>query len=515
MNELYQDWSRLLAEIISAEGRVDYVRLAQGREILDRVIDEFAAVSPEATPAVFVSEEHQLAYWLNAYNAFTLHAIMAEYPITSVWKTRDGQFFQRRRHLAGGKLVSLDDIEHTILRSRFAEPRIHFAINCGSNGCPPIRPSAYEAAGLRDTLRTATQQFLASEWNCRIDDRARRIYVSRIFKMYAQDFAGSEGTSAEYRVGVLRFVAEHTGVPLTRIADYEVVYNTYDWGLNDTRRAPRLGPILFHESVEHFAEADGQLRELYLYEGNFCNRTCEWCTINGSPRGTYHPYDTAVLDQALATIARDGNLKFYGGEPTLHAADVIAAVHYVRDKGFAGLITIYSNGVKADALISILESDSRSEAVLNYSIYHGRNAEPLPAHAQKRLEDWATAHHGRLFQGYKVLFHAGSGLALEYDRDREAGYHGMGTRCVRCFPVLTTKGRFHACPFAAEIDSPHYDLGGIGAEPKVVFENYRRFRKWADETLDPEASSRGISSCEMCHKYLDQLPAPRYDRDST
>ena len=187
MNELYQDWSRLLAEIISAEGRVDYVRLAQGREILDRVIDEFAAVGPEATPALFASEEHQLAYWLNAYNAFTLHAIMAEYPITSVWKTRDGQFFQRRRHLAGGKLVSLDDIEHTILRSRFAEPRIHFAINCGSNGCPPIRPSAYEAVGLRDTLRTATQQFLASEWNCRIDDRARRIYVSRIFKMYAQD----------------------------------------------------------------------------------------------------------------------------------------------------------------------------------------------------------------------------------------------------------------------------------------------------------------------------------------
>jgi hypothetical protein len=120
-----------------------------------------------------------------------------------------------------------------------------------------------------------------------------------------------------------------------------------------------------------------------------------------------------------------------------------------------------------------------------------------------------------LFQGYKVLFHAGSGLALEYDRDREAGYHGMGTGCVRCFPVLTTKGRFHACPFAAEIDSPHYDLGGLGAEPKVIFENYRRFRMWADETLDPEASSRGISSCEMCHKYLDQLPAPRYDRDST
>jgi Protein of unknown function, DUF547 len=512
MKELYETWSRLLSEIISAEGRVDYAKLADRREILDQVIGGFAAMSPEATPDAFANEEDQLAYWLNAYNAFTLHAIMDEYPITSVWKTRDGQFFQRRRHLAGGKYVSLDDIEHAILRSRFAEPRIHFAINCGSNGCPPIRPSAYEGGGLRETLRTATQQFLASEWNCRIDDAARRIYVSRIFKMYAQDFAGSAGTSAEYRIGVLRFVADHTGVPLARIAAYEVVYNTYDWGLNDTHRAPRLGPILFHESVEHYAEADGQLRELYLYEGNFCNRTCEWCTINGSPAGTYHPYRTAVLDQALATLAADGNLKFYGGEPTLHAADVIDAIRYVRARGFSGMLTIYSNGVKADSLIRILESDPRSEAVLNYSIYHGRNADPLPAHAQQRLEAWAAAHPGRLFQGYKVLFHAGSGLGLAYERDREPGYHGMGTACVRCFPVLKTTGRFHACPFAAEVDAPHYDLGRVGSPPARVFENYRRFRKWADDTLDPAARARGVSSCEMCHKFLNELPAPDYTR---
>ncbi|HXR24030.1 MAG TPA: DUF547 domain-containing protein, partial [Candidatus Binataceae bacterium] len=110
MNQLYETWSRLLAEIVSAEGRVDYLRLAERREILDEVIRGFATVSPVATPAAFVGEEDQLAYWLNAYNAFTLHAIIDEYPITSVWKTRDGQFFQRRRHCAGGELVSLDDI---------------------------------------------------------------------------------------------------------------------------------------------------------------------------------------------------------------------------------------------------------------------------------------------------------------------------------------------------------------------------------------------------------------------
>jgi hypothetical protein len=340
---------------------------------------------------------------------------------------------------------------------------------------------------------------------------ARKIHISRLFKMYAEDFAGDAGSTSGYRTGVLRFVAEHRQVPYERIAPYEVVYNTYDWGLNDVNREPHLGPILFHESVEHFASGDRELRELHLYEGNFCNRTCEWCTINGSPRGWYQPYSTAVLDQAVATIASDGNLKFYGGEPTLHVDEIIQSIEYLRRKAFTGLVTIYSNGVKAEALIRILESDPRTEAILNYSIYHGRDAEPLPKAAKTRLEQWAAANPGRLFKGYKVLFHAGAGTARQYARDREAEFHGMGSGCVRCFPVLTTRGRFHACPFAAEIDAPHYNLGAIGTPGSKVLGNYRKFRQWVDDTLDPAAASRGISSCEMCHRHLRELSAPDYD----
>ncbi len=507
----YEAWNTLLAEIVTPDGKADYPRLADRRDQLDAFVAQLGAMSPESHAETFPSDEDRLAYWINAYNAFTLHAIMAEYPITSVWKTRDGQFFQRKRHIAGGRAVSLDEIEHEILRGTFAEPRIHFAINCGSNGCPPLRPSAYEGSGLRDTLRAATEQFLGSEWNCRIDRATRRIFISRIFKMYAEDFAGTEGTSQEYRRGVLRFVAQHTGVPFEQIADYEVVYNTYDWGLNDANRRPHLGPILFHEPVEHYAEGDTQLRELHLYEGNFCNRTCSWCTINGSPDGWYQNYSDAVLDQALATVATDGNVKFYGGEPTLHAKAIIDAMAYLRTRGFRGLFTIFSNGVKADRLIDILESDARSEAVLNYSIYHGRDAEPLPPHAQQRLEDWARANPNRIFQGYKVLFHAGAGAEAAYDRDREADFHGLGSGCVRCFPVLTSKGRFHACPFAAEIDSPHYDLGRVGTDPAAVFRNYRAFRGWIDAVLDPAARARGVSSCEMCHRHLAELPVPNFE----
>src|SRR5487761_53596 len=165
----YDNWTSLLAQVVTADGKVDYSRLGGCRAQLDLVIAEFAAASPESAPDGFPTDDDRLAYWLNAYNAFTLHAIIAEYPISSVWKTRDGAFFQRRRHLAGGRAVSLDDIEHEILRGRFSEPRIHFAINCGSNGCPPMRRAAFEPAGLDATLRAATEQFLNSEWNCRID----------------------------------------------------------------------------------------------------------------------------------------------------------------------------------------------------------------------------------------------------------------------------------------------------------------------------------------------------------
>ena len=368
----YTSWSGLLSQVVTPDGKVDYQALAERRPVLDAFVGLLATASPDSQPERFPTEEHALAYWINAYNAFVLHAVIEEYPIRSVWKVRDGQFFERARHDAGGARLSLNDIEHRILRGRFAEPRIHFAINCASNGCPPMRPEAYEPGGIRDTLRSATRQFLASEWNCRVDAALKRIYVSRLFRMYAEDFAGDADTTEEYRRGVLAFVAEHTGLRQDDLADYEVVYNVYDWGLNDAHRAPNLRPITFHESVETFHEGDAELRELYLYDGNFCNRACSWCTVFGSPEGWHQGYTDRVLAAAARAVAPDGNIKFYGGEPTLHADGLIAAMRSLRDRGFRGLFSIFSNGVRARTLIRMLESDPRTEGVLNYSIYVGQ-----------------------------------------------------------------------------------------------------------------------------------------------
>ena len=141
-------------------------------------------------------------------------------------------------------------------------------------------------------------------------------------------------------------------------------------------------------------------------------------------------------------------------------------MRYVRERGFRGLITIFSNGVQAERLIALLDADPRSEAVLNYSIYHGRDAEPLP-----RAREGAARGLGRRQS------RAGSSRATRCSSTPAAGPTRRSTATARptstasapaacaASPCSPREGRFHACPFAAEIDSPHYDLGGVGTAP--------------------------------------------------
>src|SRR5262249_42902630 len=95
-------------QIVTADGKVDYERLAERRALLARTIELLGLASPDTHPARFPGEEHVLAYWINAYNAFVLDAVIAEYPIRSVWKVRDGQFFERARARGGGPPLTPD-----------------------------------------------------------------------------------------------------------------------------------------------------------------------------------------------------------------------------------------------------------------------------------------------------------------------------------------------------------------------------------------------------------------------
>ena len=168
-------------------------------------------------------------------------------------------------------------------------------------------------------------------------------------------------------------------------------------------------------------------------------------------------------------------------------------MRYLRARGFRGLFTIFSNGVKAERLLEILDSDARSEAVLNYSIYHGRDAEPLPPHAQAAARDVGARASQPPVSGLQGPLPRRRGRRRRRSTATARPTSTASARLRALLPGADQQGRFHACPFAAEIDSPHYDLGSVGTDPPAVFGNYRTFRRWIDDVLDPAARARGVT----------------------
>lgn len=184
-----------------------------------------------------------------------------------------------------------------------------------------------------------------------------------------------------------------------------------------------------------------RLMELHLYPGNLCNRDCSFCTVFGTPKGDYSEYTAENLDLALCNVISNeiGTLKFYGGEPTLNHENVIWAIAYLRDHDFFGSIVIYSNGIQADRLLQILESDPlhKTTASLNYSIATGDGAQPMPRKSLELLEAYEEAHPGMIAIGHPAIVDSGRGVDPFIG---EASRPQTNTKCPHCYPVLTTSG---------------------------------------------------------------------------
>jgi hypothetical protein len=178
-----------------------------------------------------------MAYWINAYNAFVIHAVVEAYPVNSVRDFKFGfglLFFKRAKFVAGGKNYSLDGIEHGILRKRFAEPRVHFAVNCASASCPRIWPEPFQADRLDEQLDQAAREFITREENVWM--RGDVLFLSKIFDWYSDDFLKAlerEGvqkpTLADY---VVRYLPDPAAQQVRRRRPPLEFYG-YDWSLND------------------------------------------------------------------------------------------------------------------------------------------------------------------------------------------------------------------------------------------------------------------------------------------
>lgn len=250
----HDDWNGFLERHVDDAGRVDYAAAETDREDLGRYVAAIAHQSPDATPPRFPTDADRLAYWINAYNASTISLVLDRYPVGSVHEIQTGftrllrpilpagaGFFFFHRIQLGGARTSLYFLENGVIRERFDEPRIHFALNCASISCPRLPSTAFRVESLEADLARETQHFLAEERNVAIDPEAGVVRLSSIFDWYAKDFTGwMERHAPEEPATLLGWVTHHAEgakrQQLLDCAECRVEFVTYDWGLNDLTR---------------------------------------------------------------------------------------------------------------------------------------------------------------------------------------------------------------------------------------------------------------------------------------
>lgn len=240
----------VLKKYVDDKGMVDYKKLKKGREGLDGYIKALGGV--KAVDYEKWNDEVKIAFWVNAYNAITLQVVIDHYPISkSFWANLRGYAVGIRHisgawdskvHLVMGKKMSLEQIEHEVLRKEFDEPRIHMALVCAAMSCPKLRNEPYVGGRLDEQLKDQTEVFLQHKNKFKINREDKKVYLSRIFDWFGDDFVKSYAPKAgfdEYgkkERAVLNFVGKHVGESERAFLEnrgYEIEYLKYDWGLNE------------------------------------------------------------------------------------------------------------------------------------------------------------------------------------------------------------------------------------------------------------------------------------------
>ena len=210
----HSEWTKILQLHVSESGKVNYRAFKNNRESLKNYLDNLANHAPNKN----WSNAETKAYWINAYNAYTIQLILDNYPLKSIKDLNDpwGQTFFK----INGKMMSLNTIEHKILRP-MDDPRIHFAIVCASESCPKLLNYAYAAETLNIQLDQAARDFINDASKNSIT--ASKITISKLFKWFKSDF-----TEGEAFITYLNTYSTLKINPETKIN-----YQNYNWSLNE------------------------------------------------------------------------------------------------------------------------------------------------------------------------------------------------------------------------------------------------------------------------------------------
>lgn len=228
VNDIHRSYGELLAKYVH-DGVVDYQGFKKEEQKLDQYLARLAKTQPEE-----LAHDHQLAFYINAYNAYTIKLILKNFkngrPLKSIKKI--GGLFTKPWSIKfceiGGKIYSLDNIEHDIIRPKFKDPRVHFAINCAAKSCPPLISKPYLGDTLDKQLDENSVSFLNTTENNYL--KGNTLYVSKIFKWFAEDFNNDP----------IVFIQKYANTDLrsqlnTKKEKIKIEYLNYDWSLNNSR----------------------------------------------------------------------------------------------------------------------------------------------------------------------------------------------------------------------------------------------------------------------------------------
>ncbi len=217
--------SRYLVTARDGGTRVNYAAVTRAdRAALTRFVNALEAAKPTA-----MTRAQQKAYWINLYNAATIELVLKHYPVSTIRKIHGGIFrtgpWNRNILTVDGVDMSLGDIEHRILRPIFDDPRVHYALNCASIGCPDLAATAYSADSLEAQLDAAARAFINHPRAFHIKDGD--LTVSSIYSWYSADFGGKAGVFRH----AARFAEPDLRAALRNRTDWDDTH--YDWDLND------------------------------------------------------------------------------------------------------------------------------------------------------------------------------------------------------------------------------------------------------------------------------------------
>lgn len=211
-------FDELLDGYVDRRGQVDYAGL-KANDADRKKLDDFVAAI--ASAKVKGSNDAKLAFYINAYNATVIKSVVDKYPIESVMKVKG--FFKEEKHPIAGKQMTLDALEHKLIRPQFKEARIHFVLVCAAKSCPRLQRDAATEANLETMLESAAKEFVPTATKVSDD----KIVTSSLFDWFKDDFIAAEGSVRAY---IAKYYPEHAKQIMNEQA--KVTFAHYSWKLN-------------------------------------------------------------------------------------------------------------------------------------------------------------------------------------------------------------------------------------------------------------------------------------------